>query len=390
MGLSCMKKVRHIVIAIPCLNRGGTEMQTLCLVKALVFSGFRVTVLCYFEYDRAVVDEYRVEGCKVMLMNMDRSISRMALIVRLRSVFIDLKPDVIHVQYMTPGALAVIAARLSGVHQVFATVHQPYSSWHSPVWKILLRSSAFLCDHFISVSQKAESSWFGTSHNFTDYERIALPKHFTIHNAVDIDLVETLTQSEEAMALKKKICESGHFIFGYIGRLSYEKGVDILFDAFDILAQQYKSIDLVIVGDGPEMATLRDRYSSKVWWGNVRFVGKQSWKNAIQYLSVMDAVVVPSRFEGFGLSAVESMAASKPVIASDAGGLGEVIENNRSGLLFRNENVVDLASAMVMLLKYPEDCLRLACNAKRRSNMFDVKRFNENIHDLYNKRGGYE
>lgn len=384
MGLSCMKKVRHVVIAIPCLNRGGTEMQTLCLVKALVFSGFRVTVLCYFEYDRAVVDEYRAAGGDVVLMDMVRSIGQLSFVGKLRNTIAGLKPDVVHVQYMTPGALAIVAARLAGARRVLATVHQPYSSWHSPLWKVLLRLSALLCDHFIAVSLAAESSWFGRSRDIADVPDSLLPKHFTLHNAVDVSCVQVLAASEEAARLRSGYAESGCFVFGYIGRLSHEKGADILFDAFELLAQRYAAVCLLVVGDGPERASLEHRYGVRQWWRRVTMAGRQDWENAMRHFAAMDAVVVPSRFEGFGLSAVEAMAASLPVVASDAGGLGEIIAHGQNGLLFECGNVSGLLACMERLLLEPQTRRRLCLDARRRASDFDIELFNRKIRKLYN------
>ncbi|NTV20912.1 MAG: glycosyltransferase [Chlorobium limicola] len=379
-----MKKARHVVIAIPCLNRGGTEMQTLCLVKALVFSDFRVTVLCYFEYDRAVVDEYRAAGGDVVLMDMVRSIGQLSFAGKLRNTIAGLKPDVVHVQYMTPGALAIVAARLAGARRVLATVHQPYSSWHNPLWKGLLRLSALLCDHFIAVSLAAESSWFGSCRDIADVPDSLLPKHFTLHNAVDVGRVQALVASEEAAGLRRRHHESDCFVFGYIGRLSHEKGADIFFDAFELLAQRYAAVCLLVVGDGPERSSLEHRYGVRQWWRRVAMAGRQDWENAMRHFAAMDAVVVPSRFEGFGLSAVEAMAASLPVVASDAGGLGEIIANGQNGLLFECGNVSGLLACMERLLLEPETRRRLACDAGRRASDFDIELFNRKIRKLYN------
>lgn len=376
--------MRHVLILIPCLNRGGTEMQTLYLVKSLVLLGCRVSVLCYFEYDDLVVDEYRMAGSSVVVMNLDRKLDAIAFIRTIRKAILDFKADVVHVQYMTPGALAVISARLSGVPRVYATVHQPFSSWHNLIWKYLLRFSSVLCDHFISVSLRTEKSWFGSVSSIENCKK-KLPKHFTIHNAVDVSLVESIVQSEEALILKEKYAERDTFVFGFIGRLSYEKGLDILLMAFKELVARHKNIRLVVVGSGPEHSSLEDRYGGELWWADISFVGSLDWVGAITHLAVMDAVVVPSRFEGFGLSAVEAMAASRTVIASDCGGLSEVIEEMSSGLLFHNENVSDLRAKMELLYTQPSLMHSLSVGAKRRAMVFDVGRFHTQIHRLYSE-----
>jgi len=373
----------HVLVGIPCLLRGGTEIQTLYLVRALVLFGWKVTVLCYFEYDRQVVDEYSSAGGNVILMKLDRSLGHIAFVRVLRKEIAGQKPDVMHVQYMTPGALAILAARLAGLRRVYATVHQPYSSWHSPLWKILLRLSAPLCDYFISVSLTTEMSWFGRCRNITDISGYKLPGHFTLHNAVDIARVRLLVESGEADALKDRYGLKSGFVFGFIGRLSDEKGLDVLFEAFELLVQRHQSVNLLVIGDGPEKATLLQRYGRRTWWKMVRMPGRLSWEEAMRHFSAMDVAVVPSRFEGFGLSAVEAMAASIPVIASDAGGLAEVIEDGHSGLLFERGNAVALCSEMVRLLTEPEFRKKLVLGASKRVWSFDISRFNDNILKIY-------
>lgn len=372
-----------VLVAIPCLYRGGTEIQTLYLVKALKFDGHEVCVVCYFESDPLVVEEYRSAGCDVMLMGLTRGLGSMAFIGRLRQMLAEERPDIVHIQYMTPGALAIVAARLAGVSRIFATVHQPYSEWHSPLWKLMLRSSAMLCNHFISVSLTAEKSWFGSGHVLMDAQRHPFPWHFTIYNAVDTGSVSELVRSPEALELKNRYGAGDCFVFGYAGRLSREKGLDILFEAFAGLAGQYRNFSLLVIGEGSEKTVLESRYRESSWWDRVSFVGRMSWNETMMHIAAMDVVVVPSRFEGFGLIALEAMAASKPVIASRAGGLVEIISHEENGMLF---DVGDSAGLSEMMKRiFLDFSLRssLADRAVRRASDFDTQYFERKIRNLY-------
>ncbi len=372
-----------VLLAIPCLLRGGTEMQTLYLAKALLTDGYAIEVVCYFEFDPLVVDDFMRAGCTVTLLKLQRSVSKWKFIRIMRNFYRASKPDVLHVQYMTPGALSILAAKMAGLTRVFATVHQPYTGNHGWMAFLFLRASALLCNRFLTVSMIAELSWFGSSYNFTDEIQGTLPKHLTLYNAVDTVRVFALSGLEHAAELKKKYSLSDSFVFGYIGRLSHEKGVDILFDAFGKVVLHRDDVSLLIVGDGPEMAKLEECYGLEYWWKKIVFAGGQTWENAMQHLSVIDVLVVPSRFEGFGLSAVEAMAASKPVIAAETGGLTEIIEHNRNGYLFDRENSAELASLMIALVNDPEKCKEFSLSARCRAADFDVSHFMRKIHNLY-------
>jgi glycosyltransferase involved in cell wall biosynthesis len=330
--------------------RGGTEMQTLSLARALLSYKRKVQVLCYFEYDASVVSEFQEAGAEVLLLKRKKDRNFVCLINDLQKEFRRQSPDIIHVQYMAPGALPVIAARLSGVRTVFATVHQPYTKSHGKLAKLLLRFSALLTTKFIAVSLNAEESWFGGSYLYSEkdpYKR--LPDHFTIYNAIDINKIISLT------------CEGGNIesisgipnekiIIGAVSRLSREKGINILIEAFEIITNNGFDAFLMIIGAGAEMDRLQKLVSDRGLSKRVLFYGKADWLNAMHLLSEMDIVVVPSLFEGFGLSAAEAMAAGKPVIASDCYGLREVVENGETGYLFNPGDSLDLSHKLKMLL----------------------------------------
>ncbi|NTV25373.1 MAG: glycosyltransferase family 4 protein [Chlorobiaceae bacterium] len=374
-----------VLLAIPCLMRGGTEMQTLYLARALAAAGHRVTVVCYFEVDQTVVDEFVDAGCKVELLRLERGLSSRSFIGIMKAFYRKSMPDILHVQYMTPGALSIIAARLAGIGKVFATVHQPYTQGHGQSAYLFLRVSALLCDRFMAVSKVAEASWFGSSKECVFGKRRALPGHCTIHNAVDTERVAMLSASSDIVSLKERYGLSGRFVFGYIGRLSHEKGVDILVQAFGEIAGKRPSVSLLVVGTGLEGKRLEERFGHEAWWRQIVFVGGLSWEDAMRHLAVIDALVVPSRFEGFGLSAVEAMAASKPVIAARTGGLMEIIEDGYSGLLYEIEDFSALARLMLLLIDDAANYRKLSVNARKRALDFDVEVYSKKIQNLYNQ-----
>jgi len=373
----------RVLLAIPCLMRGGTEMQSLYHAKALLSGGYTVDVVCYFEFDKGVVDDFRQAGCTVSLLHLKRGGGKSAFISVMKDFYRASRPDVLHVQYMTPGALSIIAARLAGLTTILATVHQPYTRAHGLMALILLRASALLCTKFFAVSKAAERSWFGSSNDCE--KQLRFSRHCTIHNAVDTQRVAALSGSVQAAVLKQHYRFSDVFVFGYIGRLSHEKGVDILFEAFGKLAQRRNGIRLLVVGDGEEKAELERTFGSEIWWSSIAFAGKQTWETAMAHLAAMDAVVVPSRFEGFGLSAVEAMAAAKPVIASDTGGLSEIVRHGKSGLVFQNGDVTELAGLMDELVENASLRNLLAEDAKKCAETYDISVYEKKIISYYNK-----
>lgn len=342
-----------ILILIPCLLRGGTETQTLYLVKVLIAAGHSLTTICYFEHDLEVVQLYRQSGSSVELMELKRDISSWKFINLLRKQFKMVTPDVVHVQYMAPGSLPIIAARLARVKRIFATVHQPWTTnFHGLKAKILLRISAMLATQFIVVSENAEKSWFGNSELFdVTKSKTTRSRHFTIHNSVDLIQIDKIISQVNIAETKATLELENVIVIGAVSRLRYEKGIDLLLEAFSQLVLTNNHIRLIIVGSGPDEASLKRYTKERKISDKVIFTGNRSWDDAISLMKLMDIVVCPSRFEGFGLTAAEAMAVSKPVIASSVFGLKEVVISGKTGLTFTSENVEELTHCLISLIR---------------------------------------
>ncbi|MFZ2406833.1 MAG: glycosyltransferase family 4 protein [Methylobacter sp.] len=344
---------KKAMIAIPCLLRGGTEQQTLMLVKALVEMGYRVGLACYFEYDETMVTDFKLAGADVFLLNWPRGgIGAMKFVRQLSAVFREKSPDVVHIQYMAPGLLPIIAAKYAGVPVVLATVHYPGTP-HGFVAHLLLRFGAHLTDCFTCVSEAAEKSWFGDSFllNPSNSDNLISRRHLTIPNAVDIAAIDKAftEKTQDISEIAKRF--KGKTVIGAVARLSSEKGADILLKAFAVARKTMPDVHLLIVGDGPQKDYLQKLTIDLGIANACTWSGRLPWNTAMRYLSMMDIVVVPSRFEGFGLTAIEAMACRKPVIASHVDGLAEIINDTLNGFLRPSENIKSFADCIVELVK---------------------------------------
>lgn len=341
------------LIAIPCLLRGGTEQQTLQLVRAVRDAFEEVVVCCYFEHEDTVTAEFVQCGAKVLSLGLHRDMSAVRVLHALRRAFKHQRPSLVHVQYMAPGFLAVLAARLAGAPRVVATVHQPATPYGRTA-KWLLRTAARMCDRFICVSEAAERSWFGDAWQYGTLggearDGEAKRKHCTIHNAVDLDRIDAVLSQTGSSRVRSELGWKQNLVVGAVSRLRHEKGIDVLLEAFASVAKREPAARLLIVGDGPDGEKLKRQARELGVESLVHWAGKQPWERAIQFMSAMDVVVVPSRFEGFGLTAAEAMACRRPVIASDVDGLSEVIGQAVAGRLFQAGNAIDLSGQLLEL-----------------------------------------
>ncbi|GBC62211.1 glycosyltransferase family 1 protein [Desulfonema ishimotonii] len=342
----------RVLICIPVLLTGGTEMQTLHLVRTLIAGNYRVTICCYHEYEENIAACFRESGAAVILLNLDRKQGIFRLFRSLRRVFMEFQDAVVHVQYISPGLLPIIAARLGGIRTVFATVHQPGRTYGLRA-KCFLRVASLLATAFFCVSRSAEESWFGNSAVFAP-DSGKRRRHYTIYNMVDVARIERIVKATDRLQLKKISGLEGNMVIGIVARLRAEKGHETLLRAMSEVVGTVPEACLLVIGDGPDRARLDELAGTLGSRQHIRWTGEKSPDSVFPYYAVMDAAVVPSRFEGFGLTAAEAMAAGVPVIGSDIDGLREVIENGVTGYLSRAGDSHELARKLILLLSDAE------------------------------------
>lgn len=151
------------------------------------------------------------------------------------------------------------------------------------------------------------------------------------------------------VALNPQIGSGAGGYFLYVGRLSVEKGIDVLLNAWELL--DYK-VPLKIVGDGPlsERVIEATERSRQIEW-----LGKQPLDRVYELMGEATAVIIPSKwYETFGRVAIEAFAQGTPVIASQIGALAELVDSERLGLLFHPGDARDLANKVQWLIDRPE------------------------------------
>jgi glycosyltransferase involved in cell wall biosynthesis len=141
-----------------------------------------------------------------------------------------------------------------------------------------------------------------------------------------------------------------------------KKGLDVLLRAFAIIENVEPQLKLALVGDGPLRADLEALAMSLGISGKVRFLGRKGRPQVVRLMQRCEIFVLPSRAEPFGLVLIEAMACKKPVIATKVGGIPEIVEDGRSGMLVEPDNPNALAEALVTMLQNRDLRLSMANN----------------------------
>jgi glycosyltransferase involved in cell wall biosynthesis len=374
---------KSVFIGIPVLLSGGTEIQTLSLVRVLIGEGYRVTVGCYYEYDQGMVSRYRAAAAEVLLMRRSRQEGRARLLQALVRFLISVKPDIVHVQYLAPGFVPILAARLAGCRRVFASVHYPGEAFGRRE-RFTLRTASRLCSAFTCNSRAVERSWFGlkTSGSAGDGRR---GNHRTIYNCVDLVEVERAAGGADRETLCRDLGIGGRRVIGVVGRLREEKGQERLMMAIPGIAAEVPEAVLLVVGDGPDRDRLHGVAERLRITGRVVWAGERSHDETLGLYTIMDLVVVPSRYEGFSLAAAEAMAAARPVVAAAVGGIPEVVEDGETGFLVPASG--GFSGPIVQLLRDPEKARALGSAGRARvERLFSPERYRDEIRALYAPR----
>ena len=254
--------------------------------------------------------------------------------------------DVVHCQLLRGEFVAALAARSNRRAVFLCTVQNedPYRKiCYNPPKAALSWWALQRADRVVVVSE-------ALTQFVHKYQGVHPSKIEVIHNAVDP--AQHMTRG----AVKRpEDLPDAKFLIGCVGRFARQKGQEFLVRAFHGSRILQESSVLVLVGDGPRRTRLRRIASSGPGGPGVFFMG---WKHAVnQYLPFFDIYVQPSRWEGMPFATMEAMASGVPVVATRVGGLPELIEDGRDGLLVPRCDTAALREALERLLY--DDTLRL-------------------------------
>ncbi len=151
---------------------------------------------------------------------------------------------------------------------------------------------------------------------------------------------------------------------GYVGRLSAEKGPDLFLDTLIPLCARQPRLTAVMIGDGPQRVALQARIEAAGLGEHIALVGFQV--DMAGWMNQLDALVISSRTEGTPMILLEAMQQRVPVVAFAVGGIPDVIEHGRSGLLAAPLAVAELAGHLEALLLDPAQAAELSAQARQR------------------------
>jgi glycosyltransferase involved in cell wall biosynthesis len=252
------------------------------------------------------------------------------------------RPDTFHINSSKAGVLGALAGRIEKVPNIVFTAHgwafnENRSFFEKLLFYKLHYLTILLAHKTICVSEKTK--------NDMDWLPGVSNKCSIIHNGIDRVFFITREKAREELNISNDFT-----LLGTIAELHNNKGIDVLIDAFTRLAYGYPQLRLVIIGEGEERFRLEQR--ALPFSNRIIFVGFK--KDARRLLKAFDIFALPSRTEAFPYTLLEAGKAGLPAIASNVGGVKEIINHEETGLLIPSENEVELAIAVERLITEPD------------------------------------
>ena len=330
-----------ILYVITKANWGGAQKYVFNLATAASASGYEVLVASGVEGE--MTERLRAEGITVApLRAMQRDISLTAEVrafFELRRIIQEFHPDIVHGNSSKAGGLGGLAARLTGVRRIIFTAHGWAFNEKRPSWQKAL----IWLFHYITVLLAHTTICVSEAMLREAHMPFVRGRMRVIHNGVDSFVPFGKEQARAKLAPAITL----PFWIGTIAELHPTKQLDVLIRAFASVKDSLPNAALVIMGEGQERTRLEKLIVSLAIGDRAFLLGHVS--QAPLYLKALDLFVLPSRSESFGTVLVEAGIAETSVIATNVGGIPEIVEDGVSGVLVPSGNEHALANAISAL-----------------------------------------
>ena len=204
----------------------------------------------------------------------------------------------------------------------------------------------------------------------------------------NMQVVHATVDLNKFLSIKRKYTKKKEdLIIGSVGRLNWAKGYDLLIESLSVLKKNHPNFQMKIVGDGPYRSKLEnmiDHYSLR---DNVFILGELHYNDIPEFYDSINLYTQPSISEALSITLQEAMASCLPILASNAGGIPEVIDHNETGILFekgsKKELIIGLKKIIAMDNAQRDE---MGKKARERSiKKFDIKKTAKTLNNIYNE-----
>lgn len=339
-----MKK--KILWIIDGLGHGGAERMTLSIMQKFDRSKFDLRACALqIKQGNPVAAELERIGIPVDLLHIPnlrhpRNLPRIVQYIK------EHKPDIIHTQLEFANVFGNIAAAMLGIPSV-ATLHtlgapqKGTEYWRS---RIEWASLKYFCTRIISVSESARE-------HHIKHGNIAAKKIVTIYNGIDLTNFHPGRATEKASRKSLNIPDTACVLLT-VAVLREPKGIQYMIEAMPRILAEAPNAHYLIVGDGNYGETLKELSRSLGVDKHVTFAGQRN--DILDLLLAGDIFVLPTLIDALPTVLIEAMAARKAIVASSVGGVPEIVENEKNGILVEPAKPHQLVESCLRLIRQGE------------------------------------
>lgn len=366
--MSSKIKILHVIQK---MHSGGVERRKLILLEHMDQQMFEHKIICS-EADSNLKKKFDDLNCEVFEVGYLSSPVDYRVHTKAYQIIRQFQPHIIHGSVFEGNTITALMGSLAKVpiRILEETSYPNLRSWRA---NQLIRLFSTLSHCFIAISPVVATyldkiAKVNPSKIRMIYNGVNPPKFSSLHK---------ITQLKENLGI-----QPDDFVIGSVGRMENDvKGFDRLIPIFAKLLDQKSNLKLLIVGHGQMLNEYKKLTRELNIKDNVIFTGYQSDVNP--YYEIMDLYTSLSRSEGFGVSVVEAMSHSLPIIAENIGGLGNIIQDHQNGILVQVDQQ-EATKIFLQIIQQPQLREKLRQNAKASYQaMFTSKHYSQQVEKLY-------
>ena len=301
---------------------------------------------------------------------------------KIRKIIQNNDVDVVHAQGIRQMLVAFIASKIFCRNPKIRITVSVHTTLHGSAYEnVALVVESLLLNLCADIAMPVAKSVANKLVNFGLFSKKVVP----VYNGIDLELFDTIMCDDEYVSSFPHDFESSPYItVGYFATMIQRKGHKYLIKAISEVAKEFPNIRLVITGNGPlrnELETLSKRLGIK---DKVLFTGEIEYRSLYQLLRRVAIFAFPSLAELFPFAILEAMAAGKPIVATDVGGVSEAVMDGVNGYLVPPRDPTSLTKAILRLMNDPEKAREMGLKGRRLvEQRFSMEVITRKLNDAY-------
>lgn len=353
---------------------GGAEKHILNLLQGMDRSRFTPRLCCLFP--EPFVQVAQAAGIDVDVIDM-RSKFNVSAFQAMKKLLLQHQVEIVHTHGVRANLVGRFGARMAGIKSIVTTVHSVLEQDYPAFWaritnQLMEQMTLSSVRQFVTVSEGLKTDLVAKG--------ISRDKITTIYNGIDFSRFKQTGQGNEWR--QELGISPDKQVVGILARLHPVKGHQYFLEAADCIRKSHPNVHFLIVGSGLGKDEVLDQVHRLNLEEQVTLTGFVD--DIVGIYDLLDVLVISSLSEGFGLTAVEAMAMRVPVVATQVGGLPEIIQDGQSGFLVPPADSLALAEKILRLLDDEQLAQSMATTALHwAESKFTVQAMVDQTQELY-------